>query len=300
MTTQCGATTADRGTQTKRLLDFPSLSNRPDDSLNESILSVGSEDPEDPEWIPPKEDTSDSDENMEVDDDDWNEAKEPKYIVFESCLNELLKQCALCGSSNVVEKKIMGTCVLFTLNCATCGNESVWRSQPMSGNMPLGNLLISAAILFSGGSAVKFLRALDFVNITNISISTYNLIQSSYLTPTVLEVWKNHQRIMTNSIRDRGRALRIAGDMRCCSPGHTAKYGSYSMIDLEAGQVLDIQLVQVCSIFNKLNSNNLQNGTCIMIMWAVIILKFEQVHFSTRFSRAKRANSADPDKNSFI
>lgn len=44
---------------------------------------------------------------------------------------------------------------------------------------------------------------------------------------------------------DRGEPLVIGGDGRANSPGHCAKFGSYSTIDLEEGIVIDIQLVQV-------------------------------------------------------
>ena len=242
---QCGVKTADMGTQTKRILNLPPLRTRPDSELDESLISVGSDDPRDPDWEP--EDDSESEDIMEVEiiDNKVNEAKEPKYIVFESCLDQLLKQCVLCGSSTCVEKKVLGTCLVCTIKCVSCGSSTDWRSQPMSGNLPMGNLLLSAGIMFSGGSAAKFLRALDFISVKNISVSTYNTIQSAYLTPTILEVWQNHQEAMITCIQEQQRDLRLAGDMRCCSPGHTAKYGSYTMIDLEVGMVLDIQLVQV-------------------------------------------------------
>ena len=48
---------------------------------------------------------------------------------------------------------------------------------------------------------------------------------------------------------DRGKPLVIGGDGRADSPGHCAKYGSYSTIDLEEGTVNDIQLVQVMNYF---------------------------------------------------
>ena len=111
----------------------------------------------------------------------------------------------------------------------------------MYGNMPLEHLVLSAAIMFSGNSPVKYLRALNFANIVTISYSTYNTFQMAYLTPTVLSVWHKQQEEMVNE----NRQLRLAGDLRCCTPGHTAKYGSYSLLDLEVGKVLDIQLVQI-------------------------------------------------------
>lgn len=257
---QCGVKTADMGTQTKRLLNLPSLKTtcRPDDDLDESLMSVGSDDPRDPDWEPKSDIESEDTMEVEIVDNEGhvNEAKEPKYIVFESCLDQLLKQCVICGSSTCVEKKVLGTCLVCTIKCVSCGNSADWRSQPMSGNLPMGNLLLSAGIMFSGGSAAKFLRVLDFISVQNISVSTYNTIQAAYLTPTILEVWQNDQEAMITSIKEQQRDLRLAGDMRCCSPGHTAKYGSYSMIDLEVGMVLDIQLVQV--LFRQFDLYNIR------------------------------------------
>lgn len=39
--------------------------------------------------------------------------------------------------------------------------------------------------------------------------------------------------------------LDLAGDGRSDSPGHSAKYGGYNIIEQRLNKVLDIQLVQV-------------------------------------------------------
>ena len=41
------------------------------------------------------------------------------------------------------------------------------------------------------------------------------------------------------------KGLVIAGDGRADSPGHSAKYGSYSIIDINKNNVVDVKLVQV-------------------------------------------------------
>ena len=40
----------------------------------------------------------------------------------------------------------------------------------------------------------------------------------------------------------------LGGDGRSDSPGHSAKYGSYTFMDLEHNVILDVELVQVCAI----------------------------------------------------
>ena len=46
-------------------------------------------------------------------------------------------------------KQNVGSMVRIQQNCA-CGYHRIWDSQPMIGALPAGNLLMSAAILFSG------------------------------------------------------------------------------------------------------------------------------------------------------
>lgn len=46
----------------------------------------------------------------------------------------------------------MGTFVSFSQLCPSCDYSRKWESQPVAGSTPLGNLQMSAAIYFTGGS----------------------------------------------------------------------------------------------------------------------------------------------------
>ena len=50
-----------------------------------------------------------------------------------------------------------------------------------------------------------------------------------------------------------GKPLSLGGDGRSDSPGHSAKYGSYTLMDLEHNVVLDVELVQVCEVYALYN-----------------------------------------------
>ncbi|XP_062591608.1 uncharacterized protein LOC134253115 isoform X1 [Saccostrea cucullata] len=56
---------------------------------------------------------------------------------------------------------------------------------------------------------------------------------------------------MFEEIKSKDHAVKLGGDARCCSPGHTAKFGSYSVMDLSTSKVLDIQLVQSNEVPNS-------------------------------------------------
>ena len=173
-----------------------------------------------------------------------NEHGERKFIVFEKCLDNLLSSCNVCGRLCKTEKRVIGTFLSVTRRCQ-CGETLQWSSQPMSGTLPVGNLVVSGAILFSGASITQSLNLLRHANISCFSQRTYHNIQQLYLVPAVERVWTSHQDALLARIKQEDRDVYVGGDARCCSPGHTAKYGSYSLLDLETNQILDIQLVQV-------------------------------------------------------
>eukprot|EP00795_Rhopilema_esculentum_P010150 gene10150-18815_t len=75
-----------------------------------------------------------------------------------------------------------------------------------------------------------------------ISNSTYYAIQHAYLIPSVIAVWHESQKKMFQFLH--GRDVVLGGDARMDSPGHMAKYGSYSLMDLGTSMILDTQLIQ--------------------------------------------------------
>lgn len=57
-------------------------------------------------------------------------------------------------------------------------------------------------------------------------------------------VYQRYQKSLLTSLKDKS-GLVVAGDGRADSPGHSAKYGTYSVVELSVNKVLDFQLVQV-------------------------------------------------------
>ena len=111
--------------------------------------------------------------------------------------------------------------------------------------MPAGNILLSAAILFSGATPGKVLRLLDHMQVASISDRTFYRHQNRFLEPAILAVWEGKQSRLLEQCKALGSPLSIGGDGRADSPGHSAKYGSYGLIDLDTNKVIHIELVQV-------------------------------------------------------
>ena len=175
--------------------------------------------------------------------------KERKFIVFESCLKMLLSVCFVClGTCKVYLLRLVGSMAVLEQVCEN-GHHNIWHSQPSLQSMPAGNLLIASGIFFSGSSSVRCLNMFHHLKIPTISLSTYHLMQRCYLVSSVLRVWERKQMSLLSEVKN--DAMKLGGDARCCSPGHTAKYGSYTLMDLVRSKVVDMQLVQSNEVRNS-------------------------------------------------
>ena len=107
------------------------------------------------------------------------------------------------------------------------------------------NPLVSLNISVSGCPPAKALRMLEFLGLVSICERTFFVHQQAVLLPCIQAEWKLFQKSYLDSVRRTGRPIILGGDGRCDSPGHSAKYGTYTSMDLDIMQVVDVQTVQV-------------------------------------------------------
>lgn len=159
-------------------------------------------------------------------------------------LLSLFSVCLACSNSTVAcVKGITGTFVQVQQLCQSCGHKRLWNSQPYIGNVPAGNLLLSTSILCAGALPSMVLRVLKYLKCSAICKDTFFRHQTAYLQPCISTVWMRHQRALLRSLKD--EELVVAGDGRSDSPGYTAKFGSYTLMDLKRDKVITFELIQV-------------------------------------------------------
>ena len=169
-----------------------------------------------------------------------------KYIVFESSLLQLFINSTSCHSGchgKIAYRK--GTFIAIKQSCTHCRHERTWTSQPRIRDTPDGNILLSASILYSGATPGKVLRMMSHMQVACISDRTFYYHQNQYLEPSIVDVWGDEQSRLLTQCKAQGTSLSIGGDGRADSPGHSAKYGPYGVIDLNTNKILHIELVQV-------------------------------------------------------
>ena len=141
----------------------------------------------------------------------------------------LLSPCVLCKNATSRLKKILiGSFLRVTHYCDRCQNKNVWESQPFIGNVHAGNLFTSAAILFSGSLPSKTLHLFQILNCASLVKKTFFRHQSTFLQPAVRSVWKHQQNQLLAKLKEEKGKLDVGGDDRADSPGHSAKYGTYT------------------------------------------------------------------------
>ena len=189
------------------------------------------------------------------DSDNEPHRKNKFYLVTEAALLRLFVVCMYCGSAAVnTNKVITGTFVKISQLCRSCLKKRVWESQPFVGSIPLGNILMSAAILFSGSLPSKALRLFRFMDVAAIARVTFFRHQEKYLQPAVRTVWSKQQESIFADLKQKRAPLALAGDGRADSPGHSAKYGTYTLVDLNSNKIIATQLVAVSSTSNDIYS----------------------------------------------
>ncbi|XP_078495309.1 uncharacterized protein LOC108950611 [Ciona intestinalis] len=162
--------------------------------------------------------------------------------------------CSICSSDCVVDYKCNGTWLTVDQKCMKidCGNSRTGTSQQSYNEwkQPL-NILLPGLILAAGISATKLIRAFKAVNITWISESTYYKSVNSNAYPAVFQLWKDEKKDIIKTMTTRRQPLIIGGDMRADTPGHCAKFGTYSFLELNINKIISTQLLQSNEVGNS-------------------------------------------------
>ena len=166
------------------------------------------------------------------------------FLVFWSCLTQLLQRCSICLSPAIIERRfVKGTMIIVDLLCKN-QHRTTWRSQPINNGMSTGNINISAGILFSGNTFHRIKEIMNIVNEAFISQSTFYSIQKKLLYPAIHRVYTTNRALSFESAKEVSD-IHLLGDDRRDFPGYNAKYGTYTLMGSHSGHILDLRISHV-------------------------------------------------------
>ena len=175
---------------------------------------------------------------------------EKKYIILLSSLKSLLIFCQTCKKpAHITGMPEKGMMLTVHLLCED-NHKSIWRSQPLIEGMASGNLSMAGSILLSGNTFQRIKEMMDIANVSFFSHTTYDDLQSQYIFPAIDNVYNHHKEILVAKAREEPK-LDLLGDGRCDSPGYCAKYGTYTLMNSQSGEILDFHVVHVAKAGNS-------------------------------------------------
>lgn len=174
-----------------------------------------------------------------------------RVLVSTEKLIELIQdKCSICGSSflHVMKDSIqsIGSRVEITRKCAQ-GHQKKWISSEVLGKKNnieyfLNDSLQAAAIIISGNNYSKFALLCKALDLNIISNSAFTRFQKHCAVPVVERMWKSMNEL-TISILKEYDDLCLCGDGRNDSPGHSARYCVYTLMEHATKVIVDMEVL---------------------------------------------------------
>ena len=196
---------------------------------------------------------SEYDDNSSSDaysDSSVNTSSKTAFVVYWSSLILLLRNCLTCSLPATIKNlKVKGSQLIVKLACQN-HHENIWKSQPTVNRCSQGNLTLSAAVLFSANTFEKIAKYFDIANIQWIAKTSYYAVQRRFLAGVVHLNYSRMNASLVNRLKHE-EECKLSGDGRHDSPGHNAKYVTYSLMNQQTNEIVAFAVTQVTEAGNS-------------------------------------------------
>lgn len=143
-----------------------------------------------------------------------------------------------CEAEVEIVSEVLSSAVYQRWVCTNNREVHKWCSQPLlNRRVHSGDVLLSTALLASGNNFQKNAMFAKFLKLPILSSSSFVKIQRTYyVTPSIEEIWTNHQNEIFEEFR--GKDIIVLGDGRMDSPGHSTQYCTYTFMENETHEIL--------------------------------------------------------------
>ena len=178
------------------------------------------------------------------------------FIVYWSLLILLLQYCLSCPAKALASGVfVQGSALVVELICED-SHMLLWRSQPRPSNFYEGNILSAASILFSANTFSKIKKYFELACISFMSHTSYYNLQRDYLFGVANEDWVNEEKEVVSKIYQPHPCV-FSGDRRCESPGHNAKYLTYTFLEHSINKIVAMSLTQLLNVEIQIKWRNM-------------------------------------------
>ncbi|XP_033101507.1 uncharacterized protein LOC117104760 [Anneissia japonica] len=170
-------------------------------------------------------------------------------MVFEEELMSLVR-CQEVGCALAIEEKQViqvGSMLTITGTCMK-GHCFKWSSQPRCcgpKSRPAGNVALAAATLLTGNTQTTLNEMCNVINLATIKKSSFYEIQRDILLPNIQKMYNAHIEDIHKAYEYLPTKVTVAGDARHDSPGHSAEFGLYTIMDTINDVIISSKTVAV-------------------------------------------------------
>ena len=156
----------------------------------------------------------------------------------------LFRWCFQCGAPCEISKIVStGASISVNTNCDR-GHENNWNSLANEGQFHEGHVTLAASILLLGLSYQRFSEAMEIGNIEFFHKDTFYRLQKKFLFPAINNVYVYQARKLIKELKC-DEIVPLIGDGRCDSPGYSATYGTYSLMNEKDNRIVDFFIAHV-------------------------------------------------------
>lgn len=174
-------------------------------------------------------------------------SKFENVIVSLATLMLLFKYCSLCGcKSQPIKMFFTGFVLTVVSKCDLFQHVTMWRSSEVVHKRYVANCLLPCALTLSGVSYTSFTHFLTCMKMPFISLTGKNGFIAKikeYFNPAVYTYFMTMKNNIVTTLQGKSD-IKLAGDGQFDSPGYSAKYCVYSMLDTATSLIVDFCVTQ--------------------------------------------------------
>lgn len=185
----------------------------------------------------------------------------------------------ICGRELNFSTQEVGTVLEIT---CSCGNNHfrTWTSSEVlhyenNNRIYVNDSMLAASVIVSGNNYAKFKLLCQALGLSLISESTFLHFQKHCAAPVVEEVWRD----MNNVVKQVFKAYEdncLCGDGHNDSPGQSARYCVYTLMEYFTSAVIDFEVIDKCETGG--NSTTMEKeALCRLLENLVTVFPFDEL-----------------------
>ncbi|XP_063956776.1 uncharacterized protein LOC129269419 isoform X1 [Lytechinus pictus] len=166
------------------------------------------------------------------------------FIASEGALKVLAKEarkmCKVCEEPNQVTVNPSGTSGHIEWTCSN-GHNDRFCIQETINRTHVGDVKLATSIFVSGNNYLKVRHMLEVMGLHPISSRLFHSMQSHYVCPEVEDSFNKYLTEKANELKEKD--VVVCGDARNDSPGFSAQYCTYTLLDEESKDIVHVEFM---------------------------------------------------------